>query len=270
MIESSFCFLPGVGRRTERHWWQRGIGTWDEFLTSLSIPGVRLNRKAAYDEALNQAKQRLAQEDARYFGSHLHACDQWRLYEWLRPRAVYLDIETNSFGQITVVGLYGHDGFLSLVAGESLTRRRLCEEFARYDLLVTFNGTSFDLPVLLSTIQGLPLDQPHIDLCLLGRQLGYRRGLKAIELQLGITRRPDLWGLSGADAGQLWNRWRHGRDEEARERLLAYNEADCVNLQPLADLFYCQLVQQQRSDLWQEYNSAAFWDNDQGREADSI
>ena len=28
-----------------------------------------------------------------------------------------------------------------------------------------------------------------------------------------------------------------------RERLLAYNEADCVNLQPLADLFYCQMVQ---------------------------
>ena len=23
---------------------------------------------------------------------------------------------------------------------------------------------------------------------------------------------------------------------------MAYNEADCVNLQPLADLFYCQLV----------------------------
>ena len=129
-----------------------------------------------------------------------------------------------------------------LLKENSLTRQRLCDELAQYDLLVTFNGTSFDLPVLLASIQGLPLDQPHIDLCLLGRQLGYRGGLKAIELQLGIPRRADLWGMSGADAGQLWNRWRHSRDEEARERLLAYNEADCVNLQPLADLFYCQMV----------------------------
>jgi uncharacterized protein YprB with RNaseH-like and TPR domain len=55
-----------------------------------------------------------------------------------------------------------------------------------------------------------------------------------------------LWGMSGADAGQLWNRWRHSRDEAARERLLAYNEADCVNLQPLADMFYCRMVQQHR------------------------
>ena len=160
---------------------------------------------------------------------------------------MYLDIETNSFGQISVVGLFGQGGFTSLVEGDLLTQSRLCDELARYDLLVTFNGASFDLPLLLASIQGLPLDQPHIDLCLLGRQLGYRGGLKAIELQLGIQRRADLCGMSGADAGHLWNRWRHRRDEEAKERLLAYNEADCVNLQPLADTFYCQMVQQLRN-----------------------
>ena len=116
-------------------------------------------------------------------------------------------------------------------------------------VLLTFKGTSFDLPVLLATIQGLPLDNPHIDLCLIGRQISYCGGLKAIELQLGIQGRADLWGMSGTDAGQLWNRWRHRRDEESRERLLAYNEVDCVNLQPLADMFYYRMVQQHRSEL---------------------
>jgi uncharacterized protein YprB with RNaseH-like and TPR domain len=243
MIESSFCMLSGVGLKTERRWWQRGVGTWTEFLSSGTIPGIGPSRKRVYDAELAQAQAHRAQEDARYFGNRLPAREHWRLYEWLRPRTVYLDIETNSWGQITVVGLYGHGRFTSLVEGASLTRQRLCDELAQYDLLVTFNGTSFDLPVLLASIQGLPLDQPHVDLCFLGRQLDYRGGLKAIEHQLGIRRRADLWGMSGADAGHLWNRWRHSRDEEARERLLAYNEADCVNLQPLADLFYCQMVQ---------------------------
>lgn len=246
MIESSFCFLTGIGQKTERRWWQLGIGTWTEFRSARTIPGIGPCRKAVYDEELGQAQAARAQEDARYFGNRLPAIEQWRLYEWLRPRAVYLDIETNSFGTITVVGLYGQSGFTSLVEGESLTRQRLCDELAQYALLVSFNGASFDLPLLLASIQGLPLDQPHIDLCVLGRQLGYRGGLKAIERQLRIQRRADLWGLSGADAGQLWNRWRHRRDEEARERLLAYNEADCVNLQPVADLFYCQMVQRHR------------------------
>jgi uncharacterized protein YprB with RNaseH-like and TPR domain len=206
MIESSFCVLSGVGLKTERRLWQGGVGTWTEFLSFGTIPGIRPSRKTVYDAELAQAQNRRAQEDARYFGTKLPAREHWRLYEWLRPRAVYLDIETNSWGQITVVGLYGQGSFTSLVEGESLTRQRICEELAQYDLLVTFNGTSFDLPVLLASIQGIPLDQPHVDLCLLGRQLGYRGGLKAIEHQLGSSRRADLWGMSGADAGQLWNR----------------------------------------------------------------
>jgi uncharacterized protein len=246
MIESSFCILSGVGLRTERQWWQRGMSTWVDFLSSDSVRGIGPHRKTVYDEELRRARVHRAQEDARYFAVHLPTQEQWRLYEWLRPRAVYLDIETNSFGQITVVGLYGSGGFTSLIKGELLTRQRLCDELAQYDLLVTFNGTSFDLPVLLATFPDVPLDQPHIDLCCLGRRLGYRGGLKVIETQLGIARSTELQGMCGADAGRLWNRWRHRRDEEAREILLAYNEADCVNLQPLADLFYCRMVQRSR------------------------
>lgn len=147
---------------------------------------------------------------------------------------------------------YGHGRGASLVRGESLNRRRLCDELAQYDLLVTFNGASFDLPVLLATFQDLPLNQPHIDICCLGRQLGYRGGLKAIERQLGIQRSSELQGMSGDDAVRLWNRWRHTRDEGARARLLAYNEADCVNLQPLADTFYCLMAQQLKTQQGRE------------------
>jgi uncharacterized protein len=98
--------------------------------------------------------------------------------------------------------------------------------------------------MLLAQYPGLPLDHPHIDLCVLGRQLGYRGGLKAIEAQLDIPRATDLQGLSGHDAVLLWNRWRHSHDENARARLLGYNEADCVNLERLADTFYGEMVRQ--------------------------
>ena len=174
------------------------------------------------------------------------AHDHWRLYEWLRPRTVYLDIETDSFGRITVVGLYGDGRMTSFVRGESLEGRRLREALRQYDLLVTFSGTSFDLPMLLSQYSDLPLDQPHMDLCLLGRRLGYRGGLKAIERQVGIERSESLHGVSGNDAVRAWNRWRHSRDPAAKTLLLRYNEADCVNLEPLADLFYRLMVQSTR------------------------
>ncbi|MGZ9133240.1 MAG: ribonuclease H-like domain-containing protein [Nitrospira sp.] len=134
-------------------------------------------------------------------------------------------------------GCYGHGRFTAFVRGESLVARDLADELSQYDLLVTFCGTTFDVPMLLAHYPGLPLDQPHIDLCFLGRRLGYRGGLKAIEAQLDIPRAVDLHGLRGQDAVLLWNRWQHSHDEHAGAQLLGYNEADCVNLERLGDTF---------------------------------
>lgn len=244
MLTSTFCLLPGIGRTTERRLWQDGITTWSHFLAAPSIPRLSAGRKALYDETLSEAQANYVQDNARYFAVALPQREQWRLYEWLRGRAVYLDIETDSYGQITVVGCYGHGRFTSFVRGESLGARNLADELSQYDLLVTFCGATFDVPMLLAQYPDLPLDHPHINLCLLGRQLGYRGGLKAIEAQLDIPRAVDLLGLSGHDAVLLWNRWRHSHDENARARLLGYNEADCVNLERLADTFYSEMVRQ--------------------------
>ena len=242
MIISTFCMLSGIGRVIERRLWGEGIKTWSNFLAASSIRGLSAGRKALYDKDIWEAHARYTQDDARYFGVVLPQREQWRLYEWLRERAVYLDIETDSFGQITIVGCYGHGRFTSFVRGESLNARQLADELSQYDLLVTFCGTTFDVPMLLAHYPGLPLDHPHIDLCFVGRQLGYRGGLKAIEAQLDIPRAAELQGLNGHDAVLLWNRWLHSRDEDARARLLCYNKADCVNLVQLADRFYCEMV----------------------------
>lgn len=243
MITSTFCLLPGVAVPTERRFWSQGLYTWDHFLSASGIRGLSTARKAFFDDRLTEARDHLAQQDSRYFARTLATRHHWRLYEWLRERALYLDIETDSFGQITVVGLYGRGQYSALVRNESLSLLRLREELSLYDLLVTFCGSTFDLPMLRAHFAGLTLDQPHIDLCGIGRQLGYRGGLKSIERQMGISRMTAIQGFSGEDAVRQWNRWRHERDEAARDLLLAYNQADCVNLQPLADAFYCRLVQ---------------------------
>jgi uncharacterized protein len=38
------------------------------------------------------------------------------------------------------------------------------DELSQYDLLVSFCGRTFDVPMLLAHYPSLPLDQPHIDL----------------------------------------------------------------------------------------------------------
>jgi hypothetical protein len=113
--------------------------------------GIGPARKARYDAALVKPRR---MENKRMHDISPSICTH-------AINGDYLDIETNSFREIAVVGLYGHGGFTSLIRGESLTRQRLCDELAQYDLLITFNGTSFDLPLLLAMVQELPLYQPH-------------------------------------------------------------------------------------------------------------
>ena len=246
MIESTFILLNGIGEVTERRLWDHGIGTWQTFLEELSPPGIGRSRKSLYDQDLSCAVDHYAQDDARYFAGCLKPRDQWRLYDWLRPRAVYLDIETagGPLGDVTVVGLYAEGHMTSLVRGDSLTQDRLCEELARYDLLITFFGSAFDLPYLKACYPRLILDQPHIDLCFLARRLGLRGGLKQIEPIAGIERSGPLHGLDGWDAVCLWNRWRYGHDTGSLDLLLAYNAADAMNLEPLALFLYDRLLQQ--------------------------
>ena len=251
MIESTFLFLNGIGRTMERRLWEQDIPNWRTFLHHPSIRGMSAARKDLYDVDVNMAFEQHARDNPRFFASCLKTRDQWRLYEWLRPRAVFLDIETagGPYGDVTVVGLFGNGRMLSLVRGDTLTEARLCQEVSQYDLIVTFFGSGFDLPYLQAMFPRFRVDQPHLDLCFAAKQLGLRGGLKQIERIVGIERNGALEGMDGWDAVRMWTRWRHSRDTEALELLLAYNEADCVNLLPLADLLYCQLVQQCRPEM---------------------
>ena len=246
MIESTFILLNGIGESTERKFWDHGVTTWQRFLAAQSLPGVSARRKSLYDQDLSLALHHHIQDDARYFAGCLKPRDHWRLYGWLRDRAVYLDIETagGPFGDVTVVGLYAEGRMTSLVRGDSLTQDRLRAELSRYDLLITFFGSAFDLPYLKASYPRLTFDQPHIDLCFLARRLGLRGGLKQIEPLAGIERSGPLRGLDGWDAVRLWNRWRCGHDEAALELLLAYNAADAMNLQPLAEFLCDELGRQ--------------------------
>ncbi len=246
MLESTFVFLDGIGESTEQRLWEQGIDTWATFLASRTIPGIPRARKELYDATLRTAQHHLQHDNAKYFAQCLKPRDHWRLFETYRESTAFLDIETDgapsSSGYITVVGIYGKHGMTALVHEKNLTHDRLDEELAKYDLLVTFFGSGFDLPYIRAKFPRLVLDHPHFDLCFAARRLGYKGGLKHIEAEFNLERPSNVEGLTGWDAVLLWNAWRAG-DEAAGTRLLTYNEMDVKNLEPLAKQVFDELKQ---------------------------
>jgi hypothetical protein len=106
---------------------------------------------------------------------------------------------------------------------------------AQFPLLVTFNGSQFDVPFLRAHFPRVRLDQAHIDLRFVLRSLGYRGGLKAIERNLGLTRDAAIQNVDGFEAVRLWHRYRRG-DRAALMKLALYNLTDVVNLVELVQI----------------------------------
>ncbi len=246
MLESTFIFLDGIGESTEQRLWEQGIDTWQTFLASPTVQGIPSARKELYDAELRTALHHLECGNAKYFAQRLKSRDHWRLFETFREHTAFLDIETNgvpaAYGYITVVGIYGKYGMTTLIHDDTLTYDRLCGELAKYDLLVTFFGSGFDLPYIRTQFPLISLDHPHFDLCFAARRLGYKGGLKHIEGEFDLQRPSNVEGLTGWDAVHLWHAWRGG-DTDARMRLIEYNEMDVKNLEPLAELVFDKLKQ---------------------------
>ena len=234
MLKRTFIHLPGVGPRRETHFWRQGLATWEDFLAAKRVQGLSRGRldwlKAELTGSLEHTR------DAAYFADRLQAGEHWRLFQHFRPRTAYLDIETT--GKVwpgllvTVAGLYDGGKMRQFVQGDNLGE--FPQALAEFDLLVTFNGTQFDLPVLKAYFPALSLPPAHVDLRFLMARLGFKGGLKRIEPRFGIRRPKAVNGMDGYMAVLLWQRYQRG-DKGALDLLLSYNREDVVNLEVLMD-----------------------------------
>jgi hypothetical protein len=167
------------------------------------------------------------------------------MYPEFMARAAFLDIETTGLSPgssiTTMVGILDNDGFTAYVRGDNFDE--LDTALDRYEVLVTFNGASFDLPFLVSEFPEIrsKLDQlAHIDLRYPLKRAGYTGGLKKIEQRTGLGRKSSLSELSGADAVTLWKMAQEG-EPDALATLIRYNAEDVASLPRLATFTYDEL-----------------------------
>jgi len=192
--------------------------------------------------AVQESEVALAERRVDYFARRLPPSEHWRLYPTFRQETAFLDIETTGLspyeGIVTVVSIHGGGHTRTFIADEDL--EELPAYLRRFRLLSTFNGRLFDVPFLESRFPGMVVPSVHIDLRFLLYRLGYSGGLKRIEQTLALGDRSGVEGIHGLDAVRLWEAHRRG-DAGSLARLVKYNRADTVNLEPLLEFAVARL-----------------------------
>lgn len=237
MIRKSFIFLPRIGLKKELILWNHGFNDWNDYLSTEKLPkyiGINSILKQQHNRILLKAKNALYSSDSEFFAKIMPQKHHWRLYDFFKEEALYLDIETAGGYMISVVGVYSRlQGLNRFVRGFNLDSRLLQSIINKHKLLVTFNGSCFDVPILKR--YGLSIKIPHIDLRFVCANLGLTNGLKHIEKLLGIKRNEAVSDIKGNDTVSLWYGFKLFKKKEFFELLLDYNEEDVVNLELLAN-----------------------------------
>jgi hypothetical protein len=176
--------------------------------------------------------------------------------------AAFLDTETTGLAGGTgtaafLVGLGFVDGdrfrvrqyFMRDYPEEAALLRGLAEDLRRFTSLVTFNGRTFDVPLLESRYrlnrERFPLESAaHFDLLHPARRL-WKLRLESCRLQslevalLGRRRHGDV---PGEEIPQIWFDYLRRRDGRALVKVLEHNRVDVVSLAALSALA-CQWVE---------------------------
>jgi uncharacterized protein YprB with RNaseH-like and TPR domain len=258
VIRSTFRIAPGVGPFLEASLWSAGIATWDDFPAdpppegtcgpppasggggTLAVLSTRTH--ARLRDAIAAARAALQGGDADALAAMIPRAERWRLYAAFAPDAAFLDVETDG-DVLTAVGILDRHGPRVFLAGRDL------DDFPAasrgWKMLVTFNGLTFDVPVLRRRFRGWRPPRAHVDLRPFWRRLGHRGGLKLLETEAGVGRPPHLAGLRGGDAVRLWRAYLAG-DAAALRTFAEYNLHDAVNLRTLMDLGYNRMIERLR------------------------
>lgn len=231
MLQQTFCHITGIGATTEVNLWKAGIHSWGDI--SMPCP-VKLSGAsiASLPSTLEESLAALNANNPAYFTTKLPSAERWRVFSTFREQTAYVDIETTGLSdtaEITTIALYDGKNIYHYINGHNLND--FPKDLEKYKVLVTYNGTGFDLPVI-KRFFGIELPHAHIDLRYVLASLGIKGGLKKCEKQLGLDR-GDLDGVDGYFAVRLWREYKKSNDLGALQTLVAYNIEDTVNMETL-------------------------------------
>ena len=235
MLKSTFSHLQGVSRKKERNLWSKGITGWSAYKRRLGEQFTIFGAGETQHE-LSESEEAYHTGDIGFFRTALDRSDYYRLALEYPFEVMFLDIETTGlslyYDQITIIGWSFSNRYGVFIFGDD--ESAFLKELKRAKVIVTFNGTLFDLKFIKKYFEGVEFPGAHLDLRYFSKRVGLTGGQKAIERELGVMREDTIEDMLGEAAPILWHKYRRG-DNRSLKRLIEYNHADVEGMKAILD-----------------------------------
>ena len=251
LITNTYQHISGIGPKKEALLWEEGLTDWQSALKNINYYAMPNSIREALKDELPKSIYNLNSKNYDYFLKKFPNQILYRLYPMFMDKTVFLDIETTGMkpakSYVTVIGCYDGKDMQVFVHGKN--ERDFLDYIKNYSIVVTFNGSCFDIP-FLERYFNTKIKCAQIDLRFVLKDLGYTGGLKKIEKDVGIDRGDDMLGVNGYTAVLLlWNYYLDTKDETAIDSLIHYNLLDTIDLEYLLCLAYNKYAEKYKTSL---------------------
>ena len=217
--------IEGISEALEKHNWESGIVSQEDLKQKANLQYSIFN-----ENPLDLSIDALKNNDVEYYIKNLDKKDYYRIAFSYPDKVMFLDIETTGlskvYSYITMIGWYKNCEYKCWLHGNPVDK--LIKDLNDVNIVVTFNGTLFDLPFIegkYEVLHQVLKRKAHIDLRFFAKRHNYTGGQKKIEDELEFVRPDDLEGVDGKEAISLWYRFLKG-DKPALDKLIHYNYND--------------------------------------------
>lgn len=234
LLESTFLHIRGINEDKEKSLWNSGIV--NLYQLKEKYFGNQLSIFEDVYSPTRETEKALSQNEIGFFLKKLPPKELYRAALTCFRDVIFLDIESTGlskiYSYITVIGWILNGKYKYFIKGEKPDL--FFEDLAKAKVIVTFNGSLFDLPFIKNEFPEAHIPHAHIDLRFFTKRFGYSGGQKEIEEKLSISRPENVKGVNGKEAVALWYKYLSG-DITSLELLLKYNFYDIIGMQQIFD-----------------------------------
>jgi uncharacterized protein YprB with RNaseH-like and TPR domain/predicted nuclease with RNAse H fold/dephospho-CoA kinase len=233
-ITSTFIHLNKIGKKSEHDLWNKKILTWDDYQNNIEKDSLFFDNTCS---KLFSSINAYNEKNIQFFVDNLPKSDYFRLALSFPEDVLFLDIETTGLSQyydhITMVGWSIGDKYDYFINGIS-KETDLKQALSNAKIIVTFNGSIFDIPFIKKQFPNIHIPECHIDLRFFSKRIGLTGGQKKIEDEIGFKRNKSLKNTDGYMATVLWDQYKWGK-KTSLEKLIAYNHSDVEGMKAILD-----------------------------------